>query len=142
MEGLPADFNQQLIMTRGRGKVLVMDDDEQVREVALHILDSIGYEVQQASDGNEALDLYRQAMELEQEFDVVIVDLTIPGGMGGRETARKILEIDPQARLVVSSGYSNDPIMAEYERWGFKGVIPKPYGVKELSETIARIAKL
>ena len=61
--------------------------------------------------------------------------------MGGKETARQILQIDPQARLIVSSGYSNDPLMADYEKWGFKGVIPKPYGVKELSETIARIVK-
>lgn len=140
-EGPPEDLNQQLIMTNGRGKILVMDDDEQVREVAGHILDSIGYEVQQASDGNEALALYSQAMEMEEAYDVVIIDLTIPGGMGGEETARKILEIDPHARLIVSSGYSNDPIMANYEKWGFKGVIPKPYGVKELSETIARIVK-
>lgn len=140
-EGPEAEFNQQLIMMKGQGKILIMDDDAQIREVAGHILDSIGYEATQVQDGAEALAYYIRELEDNKKFDAVIIDLTIPGGMGGKETARQILQIDPQAKLIVSSGYSNDPIMADYEAWGFKGVIPKPYGVKELSETIARIVK-
>lgn len=140
-EGLESDLYPQLIMLNGRGKILIMDDDAQVREVAGHILDSIGYQVHQASDGTGALMLYIQELEKDEKFDAVIIDLTVPGGMGGKETARQILQIDPLAKLIVSSGYSNDPIMANYEQWGFKGIIPKPYGVKELSETIARIVK-
>jgi DNA-binding NarL/FixJ family response regulator len=80
-------------------------------------------------------------MEKGEVYDAVVLDLTVPGQMGGRETVREILELDPQARVIVSSGYFNDPIMADYKEWGFKGVIPKPYGVKELSETIASIIR-
>lgn len=131
----PTDI--QSVMSRGRGRILIMDDDERIREVAAQILDSIGYEVDTAADGNSTLKMYQEAMKKGQIYDAVILDLTVPGLMGGKEAVKELLQMDPQACVIVSSGYYNDPIMADYEKWGFKGVIPKPYGVKELSETVA-----
>lgn len=129
------------ILAQGRGRILVMDDDERICEVASQILDSIGYEVQTAADGSAALQAYQEAMEKGKVYDVVILDLTVPGQMGGKQTIQELLKIDPLACVIVSSGYSNDPIMADHARWGFKGVIPKPYGFKELGETVANVLK-
>lgn len=139
--GCEAEPKQTPFITHSRAKILVMDDDERIREVAGHILDSIGYTSDPARDGKEAVEMYRQALQAGESYDAVIIDLTIAGGMGGKETILKILEIDPGAKLIVSSGYANDPIMGEYQNWGLKGVIPKPYGLKELSETIASIVR-
>lgn len=86
--------------------------------------------------GREAMDMYREARESVHAFDVVIMDLTIPGGMGGKETIQKLLAYDPAAIAIVSSGYSNDPIMANCEAYGFKGVIKKPYRIEELSDAL------
>lgn len=121
---------------RGAGRVLVVDDEAMIREVAAKILVSQGYEVESASDGQMALVHYAKARQQGRPFDVVILDLTIPGGLGGRETIKKLLEIDPQARAIVSSGYSNDPIMARFSEYGFKGVAAKPYTIKTLSQAV------
>lgn len=126
-------------MPPGQGKILVMDDEERIRELARQILDSLGYQVEMARDGNEALEKYRIALEGVVPFDLVIIDLTIPGGMGGKQTMQKLLEIDPNVRVIVSSGYSNDPVMADYRQWGFRGVIAKPYGIRELSRIIGKV---
>ena len=133
--------NNEFVLYRGRGRILVMDDDERIREVAAQILDSIGYEVHTVADGNATLEMYQEAMAKGLPYDAVILDLTVPGQMGGKETVGELLKMDPQACVIVSSGYNNDPIMADHEKWGFKGVIPKPYGVKELSETVAAVLK-
>ena len=123
----------------GRGKVLVMDDEEALRDVAVDILGAIGYEGTAVKDGAEVLAEYRAAMEAGRPFDVVIMDLTVPGGMGGKETVGKLLEIDPAAKAVVSSGYSNDPVMSDYRRYGFRGVIAKPYRIRELGEILGSV---
>jgi len=123
----------------GKGKILVMDDEEIIRKVAAKMLNHVGYEVVLAEDGNRAVELYRQAVEAGQPFDAVILDLTVPGGLGGRETLARLREIHPGLKAVVSSGYSNDPVMSEFEKYGFAGVIAKPYKVGELSEAIGRI---
>ncbi|PWB67747.1 MAG: hypothetical protein C3F14_01255 [Deltaproteobacteria bacterium] len=120
----------------GKGKILVMDDEEAVRDVAREMLESFGYTVAIARDGTEAIAIYRQAMETGEPPDSVLMDLTIPGGMGGKEAIHRILEIDPDAKGIVCSGYSNDPIMSSYQAYGFRGVIQKPYSLKQLSETI------
>jgi PAS domain S-box-containing protein len=125
---------------RGSGRVLIMDDEEMIRDVAGKILSRIGYEVESARDGAEAIELYEKAEKKGRPFDAVIMDLTIPGGMGGKETIRKLLAIDPGVKAIVSSGYSSDPIMAEFKSYGFSGVVAKPYTIKTLTEAVNKIA--
>ncbi len=123
----------------GEGRVLVMDDEDVVRVVVREMLEIIGYEVELAREGAEAVEIFKKAKEESKPFDVVIVDLTIPGGMGGKETILKLLEIDPGVRAIVSSGYSNDPIMANHGKYGFRGVVAKPYKLKELSSVVQAV---
>ncbi len=118
------------------GSVLVMDDDEMILDLAVNMLHLLGYRVTTCASGEEAVSLYKTAQGSGMPFDVVIMDLTVPGGMGGREAAKKILALDPGARLIVSSGYSNDPIMAHYEEYGFCGSMVKPYRINELMEAL------
>lgn len=113
-----------------------MDDEELVRELASNMLTDVGYEVTIAQNGAEAVQLYQEAKRSDRQFDAAILDLTVSGGMGGKETIRKLMEIDPQVKAVVSSGYSNDPIMADFKNYGFKSVIAKPYRIRELSEVL------
>ncbi len=126
----------------GTGRVLIMDDEEFILQVTSDILQSLGYEVDVAHDGEEALERYGQAMREGRKFDVVIMDLTIPGGMGGKETIGQLLKMDPRARAIVSSGYSNDPVMANHEDYGFVGVVPKPYKIEELSLVVKNAIQL
>ena len=123
-------------LVRGSGRVLVMDDEEMVRQVTGELLEALGYEAAFASDGQEAIECYRKAKESGRPFDVVIMDLTIAGGMGGKDAIRKLLEYDPAAKAVVSSGYSNDPIMANFRAHGFRDVIVKPYKTIDLSRVL------
>jgi len=120
----------------GSGRVLVMDDEEVVRIAAGHVLKVIGYEVAFASDGTEAIEIYKQAFDEGKPFNALIMDLTIPGGMGGKEAIVKLKEIDPNVKGIVSSGYSTDPVMANYEDYGFCGVISKPYMVEDLNRIL------
>jgi CheY-like chemotaxis protein len=120
----------------GGGKVLVMDDEAIVQGIAGDMMKSLGYEVEFASDGHEALAKYKKSLEENVPFDVVIMDLTIPGGMGGKETIQELLDLDPKARAIVSSGYSDDPLIADYQDYGFMGALAKPYRLRELSSTI------
>ncbi len=121
------------------GYILIMDDEEIVRSVAKAMLKSLGYRVELARDGNEALQKYREAMKSGAPFDAVIMDLTIPGGLGGKETIKKLLDIDPQARVIVSSGYSTDPIMAKYASYGFKGRILKPFKLEDIKRELTKV---
>ena len=127
--------------SQGRGRVLVMDDEQMIREIAAKIISALGYEVAAARDGREALTLWQQAREEGQPFDAVIMDLTVPGGMGGAEAVRELLALDPGATAIVSSGYSQDPIMAGYREYGFRDVITKPYGVAEVGRILARLIR-
>ena len=121
---------------KGRGRVLVMDDEDFVRDVAGEILKTLGYEPSLAKDGETALDMYRRSMDEGRRYDLVIMDLTIPGGMGGKDAVKKLLALDPGARAIVSSGYSADPIMSDFRTHGFMAVITKPYRVVEFSRVV------
>ncbi len=117
-------------------KVLLMDDEEVVQRVVARMLNSLGHEVLVVKDGETALDEYRQANRQRAPFDVVILDLTIQNGMGGRETAERLLEEDPKAMVILSSGYTNDPVLTNYRDYGCMGVITKPYLIEELREAL------
>ncbi len=126
-------------LTKGKGKILVMDDEDIIRDVAKELLNHLGYEVVLSADGEEAFNLYKQAKETEKPFDAIIMDLTVPGAMGGKDLMQMLLRYDPQVKAIVSSGYSNDPIMAFYKDFGFCGVIMKPYRIKEFSEVLHKV---
>jgi PAS domain S-box-containing protein len=128
-------------ITFGHGRILIMDDEKEVLAVAERMGAYLGYEVASARDGSEAIDKYREAQKAGCPFSAVILDLTVPGGLGGSEAVKKLLEIDPEARVIVSSGYSNDPIMAAYREAGFSGIMAKPYRVQELSEVLGNVIK-
>ena len=116
-----------------------MDDDTTVREIMMAMLTFIGCSVEEACDGKEAIALYIQAKKEGAPFDLVIMDLTIPGGMGGKEAITTLLAFDHTAKVVVSSGYANDPIMANYQEYGFCGVLSKPFKIDGLNKVIATI---
>lgn len=123
----------------GEGRILVMDDEEMIRELAEEILTHLGYDFEFAKNGSEAVELYRSALEAKIPFDAVVLDLTVRGGMGGKEALQKILQFDPQVKGIVSSGYSADPGITDFNKHGFKGVVAKPYTVAELSQELTRV---
>jgi PAS domain S-box-containing protein len=123
------------------GRVLVMDDEPSVLEVLVGVLESFGQEAQGAADGAEAVKLYKRAMKSGKPFDAVILDLTVPGGMGGKETIKKLLKIDPGVKAIVSSGYSNDPVIANFKEYGFSGVVSKPYQIEKLQNVLHEVMK-
>ena len=125
----------------GKGKVLIMDDEQDVRDVVGAMLNRIGYNVDFAGDGGKAVELYKKAGKSKKPFDVVIMDLTIAGGISGKEAIKQFKKIDPEVKAIVSSGYSNDPVMVRYKRYGFKGVLAKPYEIKELNRVLAKVIK-
>ena len=130
--------NKDVIGRKGQGRILIMDDETMVRNIAQKILENHGYDVFQAKDGTEALDIYKNAMDDKSPIDLLIMDLTIPGGMGGRETIKKLLDMDPNAVAIVSSGYSNDPVMANFKQYGFKGILDKPYSMEKLIKAVSQ----
>jgi PAS domain S-box-containing protein len=125
----------------GKGCVLLMDDEISVRNVAGNMLESLGYSVEYAEDGKEAVELYKKAFKAKKPFDIVILDLTIPGGMSGKEAIKELIKIDPKITAIVSSGYSNNPIMANYKAYGFSGVVEKPYSVQDLGKVLKKIKR-
>ena len=117
-------------------KILVMDDDEMILTLVSSILELNDFDVETAVDGAIAIEKYQKASADGQTFDLVIMDLTIPGGMGGKEVIIELLKLDPDAKCAVSSGYATDPIMRNYSEFGFKGVITKPFVVSELLSVV------
>jgi PAS domain S-box-containing protein len=125
-------------IVRGSGRILVMDDEQYVLDAVLRLLKQIGYEVSSAKNGTEMIDRYSEALKSGKPFDAVLIDLTVRGGMGGKTAIKELLRLDPLAKAIVSSGYSNDPVMSDYASFGFVDLVMKPYDVKELSEVLKR----
>ena len=123
----------------GCGRILVMDDEEMIINMAGRILARLGYESAFARNGSEAVALYEEALNTEQPFDAVVLDLTVRGGMGGEEAMHHLLDIDPQVKVIVSSGYSDSPVMQDYKKYGFSAAAGKPYSLIELSQALDHV---
>jgi PAS domain S-box-containing protein len=126
-------------LTVAEGRILVMDDKEIIRDTVRAILERLGYEVECAVNGHEAIEKYSNSMKNGNSFSAVILDLTIPNGMGGAETIKELLSIDPDVRAIVSSGYSTDPVMSDYETYGFRGVMLKPYSISHIAYVLQEV---
>lgn len=131
--------NETIAASNDGFRILLMDDEEMILKVVGETLAYYGHLITQAKDGREAIEKYQKELESDHPFDVVIMDLTVPGGMVGQEAIAHLRDIDPNVKAIVSSGYANDPIIAEYERYGFCGVVAKPYKFDELIRTIERV---
>ncbi len=118
------------------GRVLLMDDEETIREMAGLLFKRLGFEIELASDGAEAVNKYQAARDAGRAFDLVIMDLTVPGGMGGREAMERLRRVDPDVKAIVSSGYSSDPVLAHFRDYGFRGVVAKPYELEDLTRVL------
>lgn len=143
MVGIPGDTTRKSDVGPAEGsvserKVLLMDDEPLVRNIGSEMMKYLGYEVDVAEDGTQAIDKYKEALTSGRPFDIIILDLTVPGGMGGKEAIKMLRAIDPEVNAIVSSGYSNDPIMAAFKEYGFKGVITKPYEITEIAEVLEK----
>jgi len=119
--------------------ILVMDDNEMILDLSTSMLKLFGYSFDTAIDGEKTIEKYMTAKEAGKAFDIVIMDLTIPGSMGGKETVSKLLEFDPQAKVIVSSGYSTDPIMANFGEYGFRGILVKPFQMDDMKKELSRL---
>jgi len=122
----------------GKGNILLMDDEDIILDASGDLLEEMGYEVVKVKDGLDAISAYESALKSTSPFDLVIMDLIVPGGMGGKEALQELLKRDPTARVIASSGYSTDPVMANYQEYGFVGALAKPYKIVELSHILAR----
>jgi CheY-like chemotaxis protein len=123
-------------------RVLVMDDEPMLRDMLMRMLDSLGHRGLATTSGDEGLRAYRQAHALGQPFDLVISDLSVgPGQIGGKQLAREILALDAKAKILVSSGYSDDPVMSEHENFGFWGCLAKPFNRTDLERVLAMLIK-
>jgi PAS domain S-box-containing protein len=135
----PVEARAGAAETGGMRRILVMDDEAPVLQMIGDLLRHFGHEPVLAGDGARAVELYAAARQEGRPFDAVILDLTVPGGLGGREAMRRLLEIDPGTRGIIASGYSNDPVMAEHRRHGFLGVVRKPFRMEELRAVLAAV---
>jgi PAS domain S-box-containing protein len=139
-ERMPFIVESPAELVHGSGKVLWMDDEDAIRDLANIMLSSLGYEPSVAKDGKEAIEMYREAIAEGNPFSVVILDLTIPGGMGGRETIKRLLEIDKNITAIVCSGYSNDETISKFREHGFAGSLPKPFKMHDLERILNEVA--
>ena len=131
--------NNDKVAHKGRGKILVMDDEEAMLKMARRMIGGMGYDTIFSTHGAQAVEIYRESFQSSEPFDLVILDLTVPGGMGGAKTIPELLKINPDAKVLVSSGYSNDPVMSDYQRYGFCGVLEKPYSSDQMAELLNEI---
>ena len=124
------------------GRILLMDDEDMIRSIAGMMLMRLGYESEFSQEGAEAINIYRQAMNSQYPFDVVILDLSVKEGLGGLDTIKALKAIDPQVKAIISSGFSNDPVMIRFREYGFKGTLPKPYKVRDIEDELHKLMAL
>ncbi len=122
-----------------KGKIMVMDDEKPIRMFASEMLRLIGYGVETVRNGEEAIAVYKNEQEAGRPFEAVILDINIRGGMGGGETIKRLIQINPDIKAIVSSGYNSDPLMVNFKEYGFRGALPKPYSIQELRETLSTV---
>jgi PAS domain S-box-containing protein len=134
-----SETSSGVLPDRMAGRVLFMDDEETIRRMAQALLARLGFEVVAVGDGAEAVSAYRDSINAGRKFDVVVMDLTVPGGMGGRQAMEELLQIDPAVKAVVSSGYSSDPVLANHHAHGFRGVVAKPYRLADLAKVMREV---
>ncbi|HSG30771.1 MAG TPA: response regulator [Thermodesulfobacteriota bacterium] len=135
------NYDSEETVLNGKGRILIMDDENGIREIVSAMLSRIGYSVVCTKDNDEAIAEYKKAYDEEKSYDAVILDLTIPGGQGGHKTLEDLLKIDPDVKAIVSSGYYNDPVMSEFRKYGFLGCVAKPFKTSELSEILSKVIK-
>jgi DNA-binding NtrC family response regulator len=123
------------------GRILVMDDEEDVLHATGVVLKYLGYEVEYTKDGGEAIALYKAMKEKGQPFSAVVLDLYVPAGMGARETIKKLLEIDPYIKAIIACGYSDDPIVSEFRNYGFSGAVAVPYDLESMKNILNKMLK-
>lgn len=125
----------------GSESVLLMDDEEIIRSMVKLSFKKLGYSVTTALNGEEAIGLYKKALDTDEKFKVVIMDLTIPAGMGAVETIGQLLEIDPTARAIITSGFQDNEVMTQYKKFGFKASVPKPYDLIMLGRILREVLR-
>ena len=143
----PANINANIHLEKmdagkpstSKGRILIMDGEHTIRTVLCKLLRNLDYEVDSVEEDLEAIRSHKNANRSGIPFDAVILDLTIPGGIGGKATIEKLLEIDPEVKAIVSSGYANDPVMADHMKYDFKSVLAKPHEICDLNETLQKI---
>ncbi|MDH5427899.1 MAG: PAS domain S-box protein [Nitrospirota bacterium] len=137
---LPSSYSSVKVdrrtIPKGRGRILVMDDEQSIRRMVEDALTQFGYEVTAAQDGQAAIDLFSAALRSGKTFDAILLDLTIPGGMGGKEAIQHLRRLDPQVKAIVTSGYSDDPLMSDFQAYGFQDILVKPYKIADLAKTL------
>lgn len=122
------------------GKILLMDDDDLIREVTGLMLMRLGYHSEVSQEGSEAINIYQQAMNSEQSFSAVILDLHVKEGLNGIETIKVLKVVDPQVKAILSSGFTTDPVMTYFQEYGFQGILPKPYKMKDIEDVLCKIS--
>jgi len=135
----PVEAPVETVKEGSGGKILLMDDEDAIREMAAAALTMFGYQPVVVCDGEAMLECYQAELEAAGRFDAVIMDLTVPGAMGGKEAIKKLMELDPTAVAIASSGYSEDPVMANFREYGFAGIVSKPYSLQDLDLTLKEI---
>jgi CheY-like chemotaxis protein len=123
------------------GKILLMDDEQIILDVTLEVLRFLGYDVLFAKDGAAAIDLYKREMNTGAPFDAVILDLSIPEGMGGKEAIGHLRAIDPSVKAIISTGYTNDPAVMDFSAYGFSGKLAKPYKISDMKTVLEQLLK-